>query len=594
MTEPVISVRGLSKAYPVYERPRDALLETLLGGIRHDLFWALRDVSFDVHEGDRIGFVGPNGAGKSTLLKIVSGTLAPTAGALRVNGRVSALLSLSSFLDPEASGIENIRFNLVLAGVPRSRIPAITEEIVEFTELGAFVYAPVRTYSSGMTARLSFAVSTAIAPDILVVDEVLGAGDTYFAAKATLRMIELSRSGRALLFVSHSPAAVQLLCNRAIWLDSGGVRASGSVDEVVKAYEADFRRQEDESVRAGNAAIRRARAALLDGSELARPDVARLRLTAAGGRLTDVHYVRRVAVTVGSTMHAVSLALDDVGATAAAGSAVALDHTRSEWGRLHSRRGHDSRTLQASSRPLRGGHVVVRRPPEAATLEVAIEVSSIGGKEQLIVESADLDAGRWVQLEEVERRALDSGWQLVRHRGTIQPPHVGAAADALIETIAAESRPDVEIAAVRMVAGGEEAYRAREGEPFSLEVDLVAVRPVPVADVALKISQADGTYVFWQSSGQAGGNLHDLSGSCTVAFDFDPNLFGSGSYIVTAEVQNGFDVERNFPYSQVYDRRIDALRFTIDREWPILMLGPLNHRFPVRVTRPEPGGEVQA
>src|SRR5262249_43106733 len=137
----------------------------------HDVFWALRNVSLEIKEGQRVGIIGPNGAGKSTFLKLITGNLAPTSGTIEVNGRVSAMLSLTSFLNPDQTGLENIRFNLILSGTPQREIPALTEEIIDFTELGSFIHAPVRTYSSGMNARLAFAISTAMTPDILVVDE---------------------------------------------------------------------------------------------------------------------------------------------------------------------------------------------------------------------------------------------------------------------------------------------------------------------------------------------------------------------------------------------------------------------------------------
>ena len=194
----VVKVKNASKAYSLYGKPRDVLLEAVFGGERHDVFWALRDVSFEVPEGERVGFVGPNGAGKSTLLKLITGNLMPTRGRIEVNGRVSAHPVAHVVPRPRRTGLENIRFNLVMNGVPKKQIPSLTEEIVNFTELGAFIHAPVRTYSSGMSARLSFTISTSITPDILVVDEILGAGDAYFAAKATLRMVELCKQGRAL------------------------------------------------------------------------------------------------------------------------------------------------------------------------------------------------------------------------------------------------------------------------------------------------------------------------------------------------------------------------------------------------------------
>jgi lipopolysaccharide transport system ATP-binding protein len=576
VSDPVISVSGLSKAYNLYERPRDVILEAVFGGVRHDVFWALRDVSFDIHEGERVGFVGPNGAGKSTLLKIITGNLQPTGGTVRVDGRVSALLSLNSFLDPEQTGLENIRFNLVMNGVPKRQIPSLTEEIVDFTELGAFVHAPVRTYSSGMSARLSFAISTAITPDILVVDEVLGAGDAYFAAKATVRMIELCNQGRALLFVSHAASAVQMLCNRAIWLDGGAVRASGEVNEIVRAYEADFRRAEDESLRVGNqVATAQASHALTPG--LVDGGVVRLRLTGPSGRITDTHYVRSLDLVVDGQPLPVSLdlrTLDD-------GVAAALDLLESEWGRRYERKGVPTRALGPSSRPLRGGHVLVRPASSPVDLEVVVVATSISDHEPLLVEWADGESAGWLALPLQARERLAGGWERARFAGRVAVPAGDDA--AWLERIVEQSRPDVEILGVELHAAGENVLSVRERQPFEIVVTVEAHRPVERADVWLKLVRSDGVYVFWQSSGQVGEELRHQTGTHEVVFHVEPNLFGAGDYEISVDVANGFDVELNWPASQVYDRRVNALKFTVAREAQLLMLGPVNYRFPVSI-----------
>jgi ABC-type polysaccharide/polyol phosphate transport system ATPase subunit len=582
LSDPVVSVRNLSKAYNLYEKPRDVVLEALFGGKRHDVFWALQDISFDVHEGERVGFIGPNGAGKSTLLKIISGKLAPTSGTVEVHGKVSALLSLTSFLNVDESGLENIRFNLVMAGVPRREIPSLTEEIVDFSELGAFIHAPVRTYSTGMGTRLSFAISTSISPDILVVDEVLGAGDAYFAAKATMRMIELCNQGRALIFVSHAPSAVQLLCNRAIWIDSGGIRATGPVDDIIKRYEADFRQQEDESMRAGNAEVRANRARMLVPDEVERPDIARLRLTGPTDRITDTHYVRRMVLARGDSVYEIPLGYGDVDDPTTGG---ALDLTRSEWGRAHIRKGHSSRALAMSSRPLRGGHILVRRPPAGAAPEavrLTVEATSIAGTEPLKAQFASAETGAWQDMEAVETRDLGNSWKSYVFAGAI-PSADETTHAVLLQNIIEESRPEVEIVSAELLVDDVPVSRVRERQPFVIRIHVRAQKRVDVADVSLKIMRADGYYVFWQSSGQVGENLEDFEGEKLVSFVFDPNLIGAGDYDLTVEVQNGFDVENNFPYSRVYDRRVGIMRFTVDREWPILMLGPVNHRFQVYV-----------
>ena len=593
MAATVVSVRDVSKAYTLYERPLDALKEAIFGGVRHDVFWALRDVSFDVLEGQRVGIIGPNGAGKSTLLKLITGNLEPTSGTVDVDGRVSAMLSLTSFLNPEETGLENIRFNLVVNGADPEDIPEMTEEIIDFTELGAFIRSPVRTYSSGMSARLSFAISTAVTPDILVVDEVLGAGDAYFASKATMRMIDLCNRGRALLFVSHAMNAVQLVCDTVIWMDSGGVREIGPVDEIARRYEADFRRQEDEHLRSGNATRRARDANRLVPEELGRPDVWRLRLTGPGGRVADTHYVRRLWLMRGGERIEVPLTFRDIDDE---GVAACLDVTGSEWGRRHERQGSSSRAPAPASSALRGGHLLVRTPADGsavgAEVEVEVEATSLGGTEPLVLQRPDHHGGEWVDFATAVVTPLADGWQRWRFVDRLVPldpvQHATQAA-----RVAEEARPEVEIREVTMLVDGAEALSVLEEQPFALAVRVDAPEPVPVADVWIKLTRADGFYVFWQSTGQVGMNLHDLEGEKVIVFHADPNVFGAGDYEVEATVGNGFDLERNFPHSRVYDRLVGALKFTVTRRDRLLMMGPVNVRFDVEVLDAAPS-EVPA
>jgi len=579
--EPVISIRDLSKAYNIYERPLDVVKEALFGGVRHDTFWALRNLSLDIFDGQRVGIIGPNGAGKSTLLKIISGNLPATSGSLQVNGEVSAMLSLTSFLNPDQTGLENIRFNLVVNGVPRRDIPRLTEEIVDFTELGAFIRAPVRTYSSGMNARLAFAISTARTPDILIVDEVLGAGDAYFAAKATVRMIELCERGRALLFVSHSTAAVQMLCNLAVWMDNGGIREIGPVDEIARRYEADFRRQEDEHLRPGNAERRAVLDSQVRPEEFGRPGVWRLRITGPNHRVVDTHYVRAVTLTVADRTIDVPLTFADIEDE---GVEACLDIAASEWGREHDRQGEPSRALAPRSSSLRGGQILLRTTGQevsGAPVTVTFESTSVGGVEELSVYTADAQSGEWRPLELVERAPLASNWERSTFSGVLSAAE-GPASTAL-RRLVEESRPDVEILDTVFSVDGRETLSVAEEEPFSIAVTIRANRRVDVADVWLKFVRIDGFYTFWQSSGQVGENLHDIEGEKIVTFHFDPNIFGAGDYEVEVDVANGFDVEHNWPHTQVFDRKVGALKFTVTRRWKLLMFGPVNARFPVSV-----------
>ena len=238
-SENAIEVESLSKCYQIYDKPRDRLMQMLLGNDERRFyreFWALRDVSFKIPKGQVYGILGKNGAGKSTLLQIICGTLAATSGEARVAGRVSALLELGSGFNPEFTGIENIYMNAQLLGLTRKEVDGKLDKIISFADIGDHVSQPVKTYSSGMFARLAFSVAIHVDPDILIVDETLSVGDAWFQHKSMARMRKLMESGCTVLFVSHSIDAVRALCDYAIWIDGGTLKMQGNVTEVTNAY----------------------------------------------------------------------------------------------------------------------------------------------------------------------------------------------------------------------------------------------------------------------------------------------------------------------------------------------------------------------
>lgn len=253
MDQPVIACRDVGKMFKLYERPLDKVLDVL--GVspwlfwrktNHREFWALRNFSLEVARGERLGVIGHNGAGKSTLLKLVTGNLQATAGSIHVAGRVQALLELGTGFHPEFTGRQNIRAALSFQGLGRSAIAEKEEEVVEFAELKEFIDQPIRTYSAGMYARLAFAVATSIEPDILIIDEILGAGDAYFYGKCVERMRRLTvDKGATVLFVSHDLQSVLALCDRAIWLKQGRIVADGEPLKIVKDYYAEVQREEN-------------------------------------------------------------------------------------------------------------------------------------------------------------------------------------------------------------------------------------------------------------------------------------------------------------------------------------------------------------
>lgn len=204
--------------------------------IQNDVFWALKDVSFEIKKGEVFGLIGANGAGKSTLLKLIARVLKPTQGRVWVKGRIAPLLAMGAGFHPELSGRENIFLNGTLLGYSHKQIRNRFEAIVEFAELQNFIDAPIRTYSSGMTARLGFSVATDQMPDVLIVDEALAVGDAAFHEKSLERIREFQRNGATTLYVTHSMGEVENTCDRAAWLDHGHLRFVGNTKEAVDLY----------------------------------------------------------------------------------------------------------------------------------------------------------------------------------------------------------------------------------------------------------------------------------------------------------------------------------------------------------------------
>ena len=236
--EKAISVNDVTKIYKLYDKPTDRLKESL--GLskkkKYREHYALRNISFDIYKGECIGIIGTNGAGKSTILKIITGVLNPTAGNVEINGRISALLELGAGFNMEYSGIENIYLNGTMIGFSKEEIDAKLQDIIDFADIGEFVYQPVKTYSSGMFVRLAFAVAINIDPEILIVDEALSVGDVFFQSKCFRKFEEFKDQGKTILFVSHDLSSIQKYCSRAILLNKGEKIGEGTPGEIIDLY----------------------------------------------------------------------------------------------------------------------------------------------------------------------------------------------------------------------------------------------------------------------------------------------------------------------------------------------------------------------
>ncbi|MBT8114836.1 MAG: ABC transporter ATP-binding protein [Arenicella sp.] len=234
---PVIELQQIKKCYATYRKPIHRLWQSFV--VKHkfyDEFWALKGIDLTVNKGETVGIVGKNGSGKSTLLQIITGILQATGGECRTEGRISALLELGAGFNPEFTGMENARLNASIMGLTREEFHQKLPDIVEFCGLGDFLHRPVKTYSSGMFVRLAFAVAINMNPDILIIDEALAVGDVRFQRKCFRRLDDLKESGVSILFVTHSTDSVLKYCDRAIMLDAGELKMTGSPKEVVQAY----------------------------------------------------------------------------------------------------------------------------------------------------------------------------------------------------------------------------------------------------------------------------------------------------------------------------------------------------------------------
>ena len=238
MNDTAIRVENISKLYKLYDNPRDRLKESL-GLTKEKLYkehYALHDVSFDIQRGETVGIIGTNGAGKSTVLKIITGVLNPTQGQVEVNGRISALLELGAGFNMEYTGIENVYLNGTMIGFSKEEIDAKLQDILDFADIGDFVYQPVKTYSSGMFVRLAFAVAINIDPEILIVDEALSVGDVFFQTKCFKKFEEFKKLGKTILFVSHDLGSISRYCDRVVLLNKGTKMAEGTPKEMVSLY----------------------------------------------------------------------------------------------------------------------------------------------------------------------------------------------------------------------------------------------------------------------------------------------------------------------------------------------------------------------
>ncbi len=564
MSEIAVGLDNVGKMYRLYGRPVDKVLDALGADRllfwrrrRYRSFWALRGVDLEVARGERLGIIGPNGAGKTTLLKIVTGNAAATEGRVTVRGRIQALMDLGTGFHPEFTGRQNIRASLAYQGYARRAARAKEREIVEFAELDEFIDQPVRTYSAGMYARLSFATATAIEPEVLILDEVLGAGDAYFAGKCLQRMRRLTEeSGATVIFVSHDTYSVERLCGRCVWLDRGKIVMQGATLEVTKAYGRHVRVHEERRRKARNR-----RAAAGGGGRLEPYSDVILRFASASA---EDFALQQVALRSGGESVGELALGEPQDSDPSHLSWVVLDGSSCWSDPVRLGDGSWARRLARTADARLQGLVAFSLLSGGEPAGHSVELSYLPGRrDEVAVSAYDHAQGQYVPVTSLPPEA--SGGV---HRQAIELP-VGAVAG---ETDPQERKivrwpgsNELMIRALRLVDGeGRERTIFRAGERMVLRMDLEATQDgqFPVRFCAV-LYRMDGVRVSCHLSDEVLLSLRATERR-RVELDFGPLNLGNGDYVISPALYKYIDPELHHE-PQVYDLH--------DREYEFRVFG---------------------
>lgn len=550
---------GVGKMYKMFHSRGDNFLDALgLAKLRpwrkveYREFWALRSIEFNLRTGQRIGIIGRNGAGKTTLLKLVTGNLTPTEGSVRVNGSVQALLEAGGGLHPEFTGYENIRATLTYQGLSSARLAAAQRDIAEFTELEDFLDQPFKTYSLGMQARLAFAIATTVEPDILIVDEMLGAGDAYFFSKSMGRMKNLVESGASVLIVSHALDQIARFCDETIWLERGQIVAHGPTIDVIRDYERFMYSLENRRLRGKSARMLAERSRTVDQDLFGERLVVQITAPAGGVGSIDVR---------GLTLRRE----DEVEDTLLVGSAQDADTSQSafvdlELGGWSPPRGSGDESHRSVSEIPQGGHsgtVVFYLWTVITSDEYALEIryrSNLEGAALKIVRAGQIVAERGLPATDdawaVEELRVAGAELAADDRGEIadgEQPQPGSG----VSRWPGEGKLRIAGVALLDTAGQEQAV-FRVGSPLRVRVTIEAAEDgsFPVILAAL-IFRTDGVVV---SRHVAGGATLDLrrGDTATAELDLTSLSLGNGYYALSIGLYRRLDVNDLEP-SRFYD-----------------------------------------
>ncbi|WP_369987524.1 ABC transporter ATP-binding protein [Pseudomonas xanthosomatis] len=535
MSDIAISLHGVSKTFKRFQHPGWRALDALglpVSRKRYDNFAALADIDLDIGRGEKVALIGRNGAGKSTLLRLICGQMRADCGQIRVNGQVQALMTLGTGFHPDFTGLENIRSALALQGVAPSEMAQCLEDITEFSELDGFLQRPVKEYSAGMYARLAFAVATTVTPDVLIIDEILGAGDAYFLGKCIQRMKNLTSQGATILFVSHDISSVQLLCDRGIWLEGGRVRQDGPLLPVSKAYLASVREEEERRVKAKSMSLARGQvSALLDAG---RP-VSLLRFIGHDGKAPAAP-LRLRAVQYGNEAGVIGHL--DLQGLQGSGSSLIVEPQLMNWRPDAESRDQPcwafadfgGRYLHAPLQIVWPGDV-----PHGAWVEFELKASASDG---VLLQQYDAEQAAYVELAHLPADA-NPGWRSLRLQLLAPPPAERESVELLSALQALDSNDRYGSGEVTITGFGffdgnsERRHTLISGEPAFAVIAYEASRAVFNAVPVVAIYRPDGICVMQTVASMHGTHFPRIEGKGGLRVDFAPLLLGPGDYLVS-------------------------------------------------------------
>ncbi len=566
MSDVIISARNVTKTYRLYAKPHYRFLDVLgllRGSGKFSEHHALRSVNLDVRRGEKVALIGRNGAGKSTLLKLITGVTLPSSGSIGVTSQASALLQIGTTFHPEFTGRENVLSYLANLGIAGDAAKEKVTEIIDFSELEEYIDQPVKTYSTGMGARLMFAASTAMQPDLLVIDEILSVGDAYFARKSFERITEMCDSQQTtLLLVTHDVYSASQLCDRMIWIERGAIFADGPSVEVMRAYEESIRLQEERRLDA------KRQSALAKRSAFSEADVM-LGFLKRDASSAGPIWVSEVRLIRGGECIA---RIDPAQVAGAGGSGVILDDHENSWG--------EAETVESRlARPLLTHGSIFHRYPFSFVQQglsgFELDESFCIEFDYLATEEESIFAGIYRPSDPSitrggESNFLPSGWATVRVEMT-NPIDRGYLDTDKQTTMARFGRRDIEITDVSFLNGdGQPCHQFQVGSSMGVrlayKINRLGLSERPTLVVAF---QKDGTLRTHRFTTDHMLFEHDRENEGTIDIVANPLLLGVGQYLVTVSVfREGYfaspEAKKFFSTNQgVYDMHSRAYEIAV-------------------------------